>query len=78
MRGSLALWALVAYLLKDELGREKDEPKYIYAWGNNPKRKLLKGKSCKVIARGRMNSVLVEFNNKQREIISRNALRRKR
>ena len=51
---------------------------FVYSWGNNPKRKFLKGKSCKVIARGRMNSVLVEFNNKQREIISRNALRRKR
>jgi len=51
---------------------------FIYSWGNNPKRKLLKGRTCKVIARGRMNSALVEFNNKQREIISRNALRRKR
>ena len=50
---------------------------FVYSWGNNPKRKLLKGKTCKVIARGKMNSALVEFNNKQREIISRNAVRRK-
>ena len=49
---------------------------YRYAWGNNEKRAMLKGKRCKVIVRGRMNSALVEFENGQREIVSRNALRR--
>lgn len=33
---------------------------YIYAWGNNEKRATLKGRQCKVIARGKMNSILNE------------------
>lgn len=52
------------------------EMKYKYMWGNNPKRKELKGRKCSVLARGKMNSCLVEFENGQREIISRNALRK--
>lgn len=48
---------------------------YLYAWRNNPKRATLYGRLCKVLARGRMNSALVEFENGQREVISRNALR---
>ena len=50
--------------------------KYIYAWRNNAKRQSLFGRHCRVLARGNMNSVLVEFENGQKEIISRNALRR--
>jgi len=50
---------------------------YIYRWGNNPKRASLKGRQCKVLARGALNSCLVQFENGQREVISRNALRRK-
>ena len=49
---------------------------YIYTWGNNPKRASLKGHRCKVIARGALNSCLAEFENGQREVISRNALRK--
>ena len=49
---------------------------YIYTWGNNPKRLTLKGRKCRVIARGSLNSVGVEFENGQREVISRYALRR--
>lgn len=50
---------------------------YLYAWGNNPKRKTLQGRPCKVICRGTMNSARVEFlDNGQREVVSRNALRR--
>lgn len=52
--------------------------KYFYAWGNNKKRAMLKGKTCKVIIRGKMNSALVEFEGGQREIISRNALRKEK
>lgn len=51
--------------------------KYIYSWGNNPVRAKLKGKVCRVLARGKMNSALVEFENGEKQIISRNALRRK-
>jgi len=50
---------------------------HIYTWGNNPKRAMMKGKSCRIITRGRMNSVLIELENGQREIVSRRALRRK-
>jgi len=50
----------------------------IYNWKNNPKRKLLFGKKCKVIARGSKNSVLVEFENGQREVTSRYALRKEK
>lgn len=47
-----------------------------YAWGNNPKRAAMKGRLCRVIASGRMGSVLIEFENGQREITSRRALRK--
>ena len=53
-----------------------EEYLYYYAWGNNEKRKLLKGKKCKILKRLKLNSAIVEFENGQREIISRNALRR--
>lgn len=49
---------------------------HTFAWGNNPKRLTLKGRSCRIIAFGRMNSRLVEFADGQREIVSGNALRR--
>lgn len=49
---------------------------YFYAWGNNTKRATLKGRRFNVIARGAMNSALVEFEDGQREIISRNAIRK--
>lgn len=49
---------------------------YFYAWGNNEKRATLKGRRMKVIARGSLNSALVEFENGQREVISRNAIRK--
>jgi len=50
---------------------------YIYRWGNNPKRKIMKGRHCRVLARGKMNSCLVQFiDTGQREITSRNALKK--
>lgn len=55
-----------------------DEFLYYYAWKNNPKRAGLYRRRLRVIARGALNSVLVEFANGQREVISRNALRRVR
>ncbi len=42
-----------------------------YRWGNNSKRATIKGKECTIIARGRMNSICIEFNDGQREIVSR-------
>ena len=49
---------------------------YKFMWGNNAKRATLKGRKCKVVCRGKMNSAMVEFENGQREVISRNALRK--
>lgn len=50
---------------------------YRYAWRNNRKRETLFGRLCRVVARGKMNSALVEFtDNGQREVVSRNALRK--
>ncbi len=49
---------------------------YRYCWRNNEKRATLYGKLCIVIARLAVNSCIVEFENTQRECISRNALRR--
>lgn len=50
--------------------------KFRYAWANNTKRAKLKGRSCEVLARGAMNSVLVRFEHGRREVVSRRALRR--
>lgn len=49
---------------------------YRYVWRNNPKRLLLYGRRCRVWARGRMNSVGIEFEDGERAIVSRNALRK--
>ena len=49
---------------------------YKYIWGNNDKRKTLKNRLCSVISRGKMNSICIEFENGQREIVSRYSIRR--
>lgn len=49
---------------------------YYYAWRNNKKRATLYKRKLRIVARGTLNSALVEFENGQREIISRNAIRK--
>ena len=49
---------------------------YVYCWGNNPHRAKLKGRKCRVWARGRMNSCGVEFENGERHCVSRSALKK--
>lgn len=49
---------------------------YFYAWKNNAKRATMHQRRFRVVARGVMNSALVEFENGQREVISRNAIRK--
>jgi hypothetical protein len=49
---------------------------YSYVWGNNAKRSALSGRRCEVLARGALGSVLVRFEDGQREVVSRRALRR--
>jgi hypothetical protein len=54
---------------------------YTYSWGPRfrvPGLPVLdrKGQQCRVLARGRLNSALVEFQDGERHVVSRNALRR--
>jgi hypothetical protein len=49
---------------------------YYYAWRNNAKRATLYRRHCRIVARLAFNSAVVEFENGQRECISRNALRK--
>ena len=49
---------------------------HYYAWRNNEKRMTLYRRPCRVVARGKMNSVLIEFDDGRREVVSRNAARR--
>lgn len=48
---------------------------YVYRWRKY--RPELFGLECRVLARGRLNSVLVEFADGTRHVVSRNSLRRK-
>ncbi len=50
---------------------------YYYAWKNNEKRAALHQRACRIVERGALNSVLIEFENGQREVVSRNALRKR-
>lgn len=50
---------------------------YYFPWKNNPKRETLFGRCFKILVRSKsMNSVLVELENGQCEVISRNAIRK--
>lgn len=49
---------------------------HIYAWGNNSVRKLWKGKKCRIIARGTMNTCRVLFEDGGELITSIRALRK--
>ena len=49
---------------------------HIYCWGNNPKRVTMKGRKCKVLIRSKMNSILIEFEDGQRECVSRWSVRK--
>ncbi len=49
---------------------------YYYAWKNNEKRATMYRRPCRVLVRGKMNSCLIEFIDGQREVVSRNAIRK--
>ena len=51
---------------------------HVYVWGNNAKRAAYRGRACGVVARGRMRSVLIEFENGERTVTSARAIRRRR
>ena len=43
---------------------------HIYNWGNNDKRRTLKGRKCRIVSSGVKGSRLIEFEDGQREIVS--------
>lgn len=49
---------------------------YIWAWRVKPADRDRRGERCRVVARGTMNSALVEFEDGARFVTSRNGLRR--
>lgn len=50
---------------------------HYFAWRNNAKRETLYRRPCRIVAHGRMNSIMIEFaDNGQQEIVSRNSVRR--
>jgi|GEM_PF-722688 len=50
---------------------------YVYTWKRTAMRVLdRKGQACKVLARGKMNSCMIEFADGFRTVTSRNALRK--
>jgi hypothetical protein len=48
---------------------------YIFKWGNNQLRDAFKGRPCVVLARGKMNSVLIQFEDGFKMITSRYAVK---
>ena len=56
---------------------QRREMEYPYYWRVRTRYAERFGHSCKVIARGRMNSCLVEFEDGHRTITSRNYVRRR-
>lgn len=48
---------------------------WTYKWGNNETRAEYKGKPCRLLAHGKKNSVLVEFEDGHKMITSRYALK---
>lgn len=51
---------------------------HVFRWGNNLVRAMFFGRRCRVVARGKMNTILVEFEDGRRVVTSRNAVRRVR
>lgn len=51
----------------------------VFAWRNNERRAELYGRRCRIVARGStMHSVLVEFENGERVVTSRRAIRKRK
>ena len=68
-----ATWKTFEYVALEQIaGRLMDFP-YIYRWDRHGR----KGQFCRVLARGKMNSCCVEFEDGYKMITSRNALYRR-
>jgi len=49
---------------------------HVYAWRNNESRAALYGRRCRILATGKMGTVLVEFEDGERVTTSHRAVRR--
>ena len=49
---------------------------HVFIWGNNSKRETLQNRKCRILVYGKKRSVLVEFENGQKECVDLFALRR--
>ena len=49
---------------------------HTYYWGNNPVRAARKGQRCRVVAKGALKSILVEFEDGQKVVTMRGTFRR--
>lgn len=55
----------------------KESWPYTFVWKNNPEREKLFGRRCRIITRGTgMRSILIEFENGERAVVSERAIRR--
>ena len=61
--------------LKKTTTSSPNEYPFVFRW-NRPGLAGRKGQRCKVLARGKMNSCAIEFEDGFRAVVSRNALRR--
>lgn len=51
---------------------------YCYSWKNNSKRARFFGRRCRIVSAGKKNTVCIEFENGERTITSRRALRKEK
>jgi len=50
---------------------------YIFHWKNTPEREKLFGKRCRILSTGsRLRSILIEFEDGHKEVVSQRAIRR--
>lgn len=63
--------------VEERLYRDAMNSRFDYLWWWRSKLPDRKGQPCRVLARGKMNSVLVEFSDGYRAITSRYAVRRR-
>ena len=49
---------------------------YVYAWGNNEIRAKRKGQRCKILANGKMHTILLEFEDGFQMTTSLNSIRK--
>ena len=48
---------------------------YVFGWGNNALRAKYKGKRCRVLTRGRKNSIAIQFEDGHTMVTSGHAIR---